>query len=213
MKSQRELKKQAYRHKSLDKFTKHTKNDWFGLAKTFICVSSSTFPLLEWQEREREQNAEFQTFNDPTQLINWVVPFFAPAFSSKRCCYVILIVLSNYGIEFAFTLNFRINSESNRIESVSFHWCNGIVRLFLCASLSISARSRADEKRNVLKYFRNWLKIRNNSKAGISQNKKRYKGMAAVTTRWSMRSFSEGRRNKRKRSPFRVTTAHNTQWC
>lgn len=71
-KSERNKETKAYRHKSLNKFSETHKNDWFGIAKMFICVSSSTFPLLEWHgigvmgERERHPN-----FRHSTIPLNW----------------------------------------------------------------------------------------------------------------------------------------------
>lgn len=88
--------------------------------------------------KERERIIRISDIQRSHSIDKLSCSIFSPAFFSKRIGFVILIVLPNYGLNLL--SHWISESIPNRIESVSFiYWCNGIVRLFSCASLSIFA--------------------------------------------------------------------------
>lgn len=132
----------------------------------FICVSSSTFPLLEEWERGREkQIPKFRHSMIPLKLW-WIklFQFFRHIFFPllfKWFRFVIVNCIVQLWVRICFHIEFQ---NQFRIKSVSFIGCNGIVSVYFYALfLSIYRHSRYEwRKKSILKYFQNWPKIRNN---------------------------------------------------
>lgn len=133
----------------------------------FICVSSSTFPLLEeWvreEEKNRFRNSDTQWSHSNCDELSCSIfsGTFFPRFFLNDSVLWLWIVLSNYGFEFAFTLNFRINSASNRFRLLDATVSSPFtfMRSFF---LFIATADTNEEKKSSLKYIQNWPKIRNN---------------------------------------------------